>query len=81
MKKGLSVMAKKLITIFIIFILLILIFLMSCAIDSAICANRHDIRSRRIHPMERKISRECRENLGTEYNSNPGSKITMDSID
>ena len=72
-------MAKKIITIFIIFILLILIFLMSCAIDSVYV--RPNIRNRCIHPMERKISRECRENLGTEYNSNPRSKITMDSID
>ena len=73
-------MAKKLITIVIIFIILMLIFLMSCGIYS-VYADRHNIRSRRIHSMERKISRECRENLGTEYNSNPGSKITMDSID
>ena len=80
MKKGLSVMAKKLITIVIIFIILMLIFLMSCGIYS-VYADRHNIRSRCIHPIERKISRECQENLTTEYKCNPGSKITMDSIE
>ena len=43
-----------------------------------ISTDRYDMRNR--HKMDQKILREYQENLATEHNDNPGSKITMDSI-